>query len=133
LLPAQLRPAQWQERRHSAWEALSGAFRPVRQPEAARPGGLMEWLAAWLARSSSCPPQGASSAVCRRAAAVPSSGFRRAAWLPVATRVAFAEQASWPAPAVAWRPLAAGVSPVQEVVPPSEPRAAEAESVKAAA
>jgi hypothetical protein len=82
-----------------------------------------------------CPRQAALSAVCRRAAAVPSSGFRRAVWLPAATRVEFAEQASQP-PAVAWRPLAgaaAGTLPAREVAPPSELQAAEAESVKAAA
>jgi hypothetical protein len=74
-LPAELRPAQRQEHRHSAWEPLSGVFRPTQQPpEAARPGDLAEWLAP----SSWCPRQAASSAVCRRAAAEPSSGFRRA-------------------------------------------------------
>jgi len=66
-LPAQLRP----EHRHSARRA---PLEVCRQPEVARPGDL----AAWLAPSSWCPRQAASSAVCRRAAAEPSSGFRRA-------------------------------------------------------
>ena len=100
------------------------------QPEAARPGGLAEWLAGQLA----CPRQAALSAVCRRAAAVPSSGFRRAVWLPAATWVEFAAQASWLVPAVAWCPLAAaGMLTAREVAPPSELQAAEAESVKAVA
>jgi len=106
------------------------------QPAAVRPAGLVEWLAAWLVRSSSCPQQAGSSAVCRRAAAVPSSGFRQAVRLPAAARAGFAEQASWSAPALAWHPLAgaaAGKLPARELAPPSERRAAEEESVKVAA
>ena len=72
--------------------------------------------------------------MCRRAAAVPSSGFRRAVWLPAATWVEFAAQASWLVPAVAWCPLAAArMLTAREVAPPSELQAAEAESVKAVA
>ena len=70
--------------------------------------------------------------MCLRAAAVPSSGFRRAEWLPAAARVVSAEQGSWPAPAVVWRPLAAAaVLPAREMAPPSEPQAVGSESVKA--
>jgi len=77
-LPAPLWSAQRQECRHSALEPLSGAFRPAQQPQADRSVGLAAWLAEWLARSSWCPRQAAASAVCRRAVAEPSSGFRRA-------------------------------------------------------
>lgn len=107
-LPAELRSAQPRERRHSA-----------RQPaEAGGPGGLAEWLV----RSSSCPRQAAAS-VHRRAAAVPSSGFRRAVRLPAETRAESAEQAaSSSPPAVAWRPLVA--AGVREMASPSESKAA---------
>jgi len=77
-LLAPLWSAQRQECRHSALEPLSEAFRPAQQPQADRSVGLAAWLAEWLARSSWCPRQVASAAVCRRAAAEPSSGFRRA-------------------------------------------------------
>ena len=94
----------------------------------------MAWLAVWLVRSSSCPQQAGSSAVCRRAAAGPSSGFRQAVWLPAAAQAGSAEQASWSAPAVAWRPLAAaGMLPARELAPPSERQAGEAGSAKAEA
>jgi hypothetical protein len=125
LRPEQLLLAPWQERRHSE-------LGPLRQPEAVRPGGPMEWLAVWLVRSSSCPQQAGSSAVCRRAAAGPSSGFRQAVWLPAAAQAGSAEQALWSAPVVAWRPLAAaGMLPARELAPPSERQAGEAGSAKA--
>ena len=128
-LLAQLLPARRQAHRRSAQGSPLEVCRPEQQPQAARPDGPSEWLAAWLVQSSSFPQQAGSSAVCRRAAAVPSSGFRRAVWLPAATRVdEFAEQAPWSrAGGCLARPLAgsaAGMLPARQVAPPSEPKAA---------
>jgi len=63
--------------------------------------------------------------VCRRAASVPSSCFRRAVGLPAESWVELAAQASRSAPAVAWRPMAEAAA-VQEMEPPSEPKVAQA-------
>ena len=111
-----------QERRHLARAPLSEVLRPAQpgvlhpaQPERARRAGPAARRLAW---SSGCPQQGASS-VRRCVAAAPSSGFRRAVWLPAGTRVESAELAQWSAPAIAWRPKAGAA-----LASPSEPQVA---------